>query len=474
MTDRNQVLITVDCLRPDHMNTYGYHRNTTPTIDSIAKQGTVFSEAYSNGPGTRWAIKSLCAGVYPLQIEGVGLPESEMTTLAEHLSQHGYKTGCFSSNGFISRGFNYGRGFDEVSDVQSLNEDTEKKKQFMIKIQEIAKYIGSSVSNNKIYNTLDKVYNQFLNQLERYEAEPLVTDDEVVQSAIDWIDSNEENEKPLFAWIHLIDAHAPYQFKPDVLSDIGASPEDIDVVRTPGNNYELELGSSPPQDLIDMYDMNVRLSDNSIEKLVSNLPDSTDIIISADHGEEFGLHTEFHSVSAFDTMARVPLIIKTPQLNVNNVQTPVGLVDIPPTICSMAGIPEASNWVGVDLCSESPHERDVYIEYNEPSQVTAAVVNDEIKYVSKRDSIEDEPTDEYLFDRGHDPNETTNVLELDEYSSDVEYLRNKINSHLRWVSENRESTPHGVWEPDSGITGERTNQVSDSVEDQLETLGYLD
>lgn len=119
----------------------------------------------------------------------------------------------------------------------------------------------------------------------------------------------------------------------------------------------MELSSSPPQDLIRT---NVRLSNNSIEKLVSNLPDSTDIIISADHGEEFGLHTEFHSVSAFDTMARVPLIIKTPQLNVNNVQTPVGLVDIPPTICSMTGIPEASNWVGVDLCSESPHERDIY------------------------------------------------------------------------------------------------------------------
>jgi arylsulfatase len=206
------------------MNTYGYHRNTTPTIDSIAKQGTVFSEAYSNGPGTRLAIKSLCAGVYPLQIEGVGLPESEMTTLAEHLSQHGYKTGCFSSNGFIPR------GFGEVSDVQSLNKDTEKKKQLMIKIQEIAKYIGSSVSNNRIYDTLDKLYNQFLNQLERYEAEPLVTNDEVVQSAIDWIDSNEENEKTLFAWIHLINAHAPYQFKPDVLPDRGASPEDIDVV----------------------------------------------------------------------------------------------------------------------------------------------------------------------------------------------------------------------------------------------------
>jgi hypothetical protein len=47
------------------------------------------------------------------------------------------------------------------------------------------------------------------------------------------------------------------------------------------------------------------------------------------------------------------------------------------------------------------------------------VVNDEIKYVSKRDLIEDEPTDEYLFARGHNPNETTNALELAEYSSDI-------------------------------------------------------
>lgn len=473
MSNRNIVLITVDCLRPDHMGTYGYHRETTPAIDSIANEGTVFSEAYSNGPGTRWAMKSLCAGIYPLQIQGVGLPNSGITTLAEQLNDHGYNTGCFALNGFVSKDFNYHRGFDKFTDITSLKQETEAEKQAMFKIQDIAKKIGSNINNRKVYNFLDSAYKNFLNKAEKHGIEPSITDSEITEEAKDWINNKNNENKPFFAWIHLIDAHAPYQFKPSILSEIGISPENINPVRTPGNNYDLEVGSSPPQNLIDMYDMNVRLSDNSIQKVIDDLPDSTDLIISADHGEEFGFHTGFHSVSAFDTMARIPLIIRSPQLKKNNVKSPVALVDIPPTVCSMAGIPNVDDWVGVDLCSDLPPGRDIFIEFDEPNQITASVVRGDLKYVTRRRSINEDPADEYLFDRSEDECETKNIVKSSEYSSDVEDLCYTLEAHLDWVSENRMSTPYGIWEPNSGMTGERMNQVNDSIQEQLESLGYI-
>jgi arylsulfatase A-like enzyme len=255
---------------------------------------------------------------------------------------------------------------------------------------------------------------------------------------------------------------------------MGLSPKDIDPVRTPGNNYDLEIGNTPPQELIDMYDMNVRLSDNSIQSLIDELPDFTDLVISADHGEEFGFHTDFHSVSAFDTMARIPLIIRSPQLNRDKISSPVSLVDIPPTVCSMAGIPNVDDWVGVDLVSDIPQDRDIFIEFDEPNQVTASVVRGELKYVTRRRSINKEPFDEYLFDRSEDELERKNIIKSGGYSSDVEDLRDTLENHLNWISNNRMSTPYGMWEPNSGITGERMNQVNDSVHEQLESLGYID
>ena len=40
--------IDIDTLRPDHLGCYGYERNTSPHIDNIAKEGTIFSECYAS------------------------------------------------------------------------------------------------------------------------------------------------------------------------------------------------------------------------------------------------------------------------------------------------------------------------------------------------------------------------------------------------------------------------------------------
>lgn len=117
------VLITIDCLRFDHVSAYGYDRPTTPNIDRLAERGTRFTRAFSNGPGTRFAFKALNAGTYPLRIRGSGLPARSGVTLAEHLSEQGYRTAGFVDNPFLTRYFNHHRGFSTFFDAKSWDEE---------------------------------------------------------------------------------------------------------------------------------------------------------------------------------------------------------------------------------------------------------------------------------------------------------------------------------------------------------------
>jgi len=64
------LLITIDCLRGDHIHYNGYERNITPTIDKLAKEGSNFFMAFSNGPHTHYSFPSILTSTYPLMFEG--------------------------------------------------------------------------------------------------------------------------------------------------------------------------------------------------------------------------------------------------------------------------------------------------------------------------------------------------------------------------------------------------------------------
>src|SRR2546430_12742261 len=75
MRARSIVLITVDCLRADHAGFLGYHRPTTPFLDSLAAESFVFSNAFAAGGSTYYFFPAIIAAPYPLALRrgGVGL-----------------------------------------------------------------------------------------------------------------------------------------------------------------------------------------------------------------------------------------------------------------------------------------------------------------------------------------------------------------------------------------------------------------
>ncbi len=117
-TQKSIVLVTVDCLRADHVGFMGYECPTTPFLDSLARESFVVPTAIVAGAPTYYSFPSILASRYPLALgrDVLGLGPDE-PTLASILQQRGYATASFgAANPYISSRFGYEHGFDTFHD----------------------------------------------------------------------------------------------------------------------------------------------------------------------------------------------------------------------------------------------------------------------------------------------------------------------------------------------------------------------
>ena len=110
----NLVLISLDCLRADHVSAYGYERDTTPSIDRLAAEGVVFENAISVSSWTLPTHMSMLTGLMP-SFHGAGRSHNlspSVPFLPEMLSRAGYQTLGVVSGAYLSQAFRFERGFD--------------------------------------------------------------------------------------------------------------------------------------------------------------------------------------------------------------------------------------------------------------------------------------------------------------------------------------------------------------------------
>jgi arylsulfatase A-like enzyme len=106
----NIVMFAIDSIRRDHMSCYGYNRLTTPYLDQLAKQGTLFENAFSPYVPTTPAYSSILTGQDVIK---TGMPSlspkgplpTEFPTLPEILKKAGYQSTCVGFDGGFYRGF---------------------------------------------------------------------------------------------------------------------------------------------------------------------------------------------------------------------------------------------------------------------------------------------------------------------------------------------------------------------------------
>lgn len=124
---QNVILLTIDSLRADRLDSLGYSRKITPNIDRLAKKGVLFSTAIANGPYTACSFPSILTSTYALMYprfkENNLFLSDERTSIAEALSRHGYATAAFHDNPHLAAYFGYDRGFDVFEDhLKEMND----------------------------------------------------------------------------------------------------------------------------------------------------------------------------------------------------------------------------------------------------------------------------------------------------------------------------------------------------------------
>jgi len=149
-------------------------------------------------------------------------------------------------------------------------------------------------------------------------------------------------ERPVFLWVHLLDAHLPYRHALDL--DLPYSER---VWLTTA--HRLAIGPTPDAATLALlrraYDHELSGMDAALLRLRALVPDAV-LVITADHGEEFGEHGGFeHGHTLYQELLAVPLLVQGVAVDADG---PVGLQDVAPTLLGVAGL-SADGLDGRDL-----------------------------------------------------------------------------------------------------------------------------
>ena len=314
---RKIVLISLDTLRPDHLGVYGYPRATSPKIDEFARQSFVFDRMLAPAPNTPPSQMAMMTSLYPGRHGFTGKGDRltpGIATLAERLREAGLQTAGFVDGGYLRAEFGFDRGFD----------------------------------------TYD------------HEGGGLIA---ILPRALRWLEDHDD--EPFFLFLHTYDIHAPYVSPAPYDGMFHERPYTGDLIPTVEQLEALfleqaELDAVDLQHLVDSYDEGIRYTDAQIGRLFETLErrgrsDDTLIIVTSDHGEEFGEHgSVIHWQLYFQPNLRIPLIVRPPGGTDGplRIAEPAELIDILPTLLALVGADPLDSAQGRSLVSTMSARRD--------------------------------------------------------------------------------------------------------------------
>lgn len=319
-TRPNIILISVDTLRWDYLNAYGYPEDDlTPAVNRLARRGMLFENAVATAGTTVPSHGSMLTGLYP-RFHGARSNYHKkypaIRTVTQALQASGYDTGAFVSASFMMK-----RGFDAGFDTDNTP-------------------FNDPVTGRRPQHG-----------------------DKTVRQAIEWIDSA-FTEQPMFLWLHLWEPHGPYDptdwsrarlgdyegFLKDGMSVEQARTRVKDIVGNPDHIRALRTHYAGEVNLADQH-LATFLDELEARGLLQN----SVVIFTADHGQALAEDGRMgHGAMHYETVIRVPLIVSDfRQRAAGRSQTRVGAIDIAPTIAAAAGLDEPFDYAGRSLLDES-------------------------------------------------------------------------------------------------------------------------
>lgn len=332
----NVLLIIWDTARALSLSLYGRDRRTTrrttPELEEFAKGGTVFEHAFATSPWSLPSHASLYTGrdAHEIHINRNIPLDDTYPTLAEVLSRHGYVTAGFTGNLFYgSRDFGIARGFGWYDDEAPTT---------------AAKLAAA-------WSLTRRVLAQWRRNEGNHEEIVHRPADHVTVKLLQWLDRR--GTRPFFASVNYFDAHEPY---------LAPAPYNLAFSESQPRYWE---GAQRPEDprvlreLQTAYETCILYVDSELRRLLDALRarrvlDNTLVIVTADHGEQFGdhgVHLFGHERSLYASVLRVPLVVVFPKRVPGGVRRAdvVSIRDIPTTIIDALGLPERDRFPGISL-----------------------------------------------------------------------------------------------------------------------------
>ena len=340
----NLLVIAVDTLRADMLGSYGNDQGLTPHLDALARRGYRLADLSSPAPWTLPSFATLMTGLQPqtheagrrLVIEGklhndqISRLEPGHRTLAEILSEAGFRTAGFYTNVFLNPSFGLHRGFDEYQGFESL-----------------------------------------------------ARAETVVDEALEWLEP--VGEERFFLFVHLLDPHSPYRPPPEFCQEVAGrlvprdsepSTGDAEGGEAPCRAVRSVKESKIPRDQRPwagaLYRAEVAYADAQIGRLLAALEarsdgDRTVVVLMSDHGEELWEHEEQrlalgyhplagHGHSHYQELVHVPAILAVPGQEPREVFQGAETVDLFPTLLALLGLEPPPNQ-GRDLRPQLTGER---------------------------------------------------------------------------------------------------------------------
>ncbi|HLJ46428.1 MAG TPA: sulfatase-like hydrolase/transferase [Bryobacteraceae bacterium] len=292
------ILISVDTLRADHLDVFGYRRVPTPNFDSFAEGGTLFLEADAQIPLTLPSHTSLFTSTFPFENrieENAERVPSGVPTLAGVLRPHGYKTAAFIGSVFLERQMGLDQGFEDYDSPFHFE-------------------AFSPLSGSMFFGGLTRGPNAGRDRRDGAL---------VVRAAEQWLAAH--RGEPVFAFVHLYDLHKPYR----------------------RGSYDAEVAYT---------DRVLGTFRRFLEQ--SGWWERSLVVLLSDHGEGLGEHGESsHGYFIYESTLHVPLVFHWPAGTTGypaRVSQPAGLIDVAPTILECLHIQAPASFEGVNALGP-PH-----------------------------------------------------------------------------------------------------------------------
>jgi len=292
---RSVLWVVLESTGARYLKPYGAARDVMPRVTGLAERGVAFSSAYTVYPESIKGLWSaMCSRAIAPHTEAERYANVPCTSIADVLRGAGYRTALLHSGRFAYLGMDSiveRRGFDALEDAATIP----------------AKNVASFG----------------------------IDDASTARRALAWID---EQKTPFFLMYLPIAGHHPYE--------------------TPGEGPR----PFPETDDFSRYQNDLFRSDYALAILLDGLRergrDDVVVIVNGDHGEAFFQHQGnfAHTLMIYEENVHVPLIVSVPGVTTTAIRAPqiASLLDVPPTIAELVGVPAAANWEGRSLLHPTP------------------------------------------------------------------------------------------------------------------------